>query len=220
MNQHKSAIDVYFSDSLGKLQFVLNELENKCLKELRAAIEIMVNSVRNQGRILVCGNGGSAADSQHFAGELVATFSRGTHRAAISAIALPNDIAAITAYANDVSYLEVFSRQVEAHGREGDTLLCISTSGTSVNVLNAAKQARAQGLSVVSMSGNSSTALSELSDVAIIIPSTETPTVQNTYQFLTHVLCFGIEYAVSVVNQEGKVKTSFVNPRSASDTNR
>jgi len=193
MNQHKSPIDVYFSDSLGKLQFVLSELENTCLKELRTAIEVMVNSVRNGGRILICGNGGSAADSQHFAGELVATFSKDIKRPAISAIALPNDVATMTAYANDFSYLDVFSRQVEAHGRTGDTLLCISTSGTSVNVLNAAKQGRTQGLSVVSISGSSNPTLAELSDVAIVIPSTETPTIQNAYQFLIHVLCFGIE---------------------------
>jgi len=196
MNQHQSPIDVYFSQSLGKLQFVLSELENTCLKELRTAIEVMVNSVRNGGRILICGNGGSAADSQHFAGELVATFSKDTKRPAISAIALPNDVATITAFANDFSYLEVFSRQVEAHGRTGDTLLCISTSGTSVNVLNAAKQGRTQGLSVVSISGSSSPTLAELSDVAIVIPSIETPTIQNASQFLIHVLCFGIESAL------------------------
>lgn len=197
MSSTQDPVDTYFSRSLGDLQRVLNNLGTKCLDDVHAAIEIMVSSIRSQGRILVCGNGGSAADSQHFASELVATLSKDLHRPAISAIALPSDTATITAYANDFSFLEVFSRQVEAHGRKDDTLLCISTSGTSLNILNAAKKARIQGLRVVSISGSSSSKLSELSDAAITIPSAETPIIQNAYQFLIHVLCFGIEQSVS-----------------------
>lgn len=209
MNQHQSLLHSYFTNALNELQHVLNDLEKNCLVQIQAAIEVMVTSIHSHGRILICGNGGSAADSQHFAGELVATFSKDTKRPAISAIALPNDVATITAYANDFSYLEVFSRQVEAHGRKGDTLLCISTSGTSVNVLNAAKQARLQDLSVVSISGNSKPKLAELSDVAIVIPSMNTPTIQNAYQFLIHVLCFGIESALgdSVVTHTNQAKS-------------
>lgn len=198
----RKLVDEYFFTSLWQVQTALSELEEGCLDEVHAAIEVMVGSIRNQGRILICGNGGSASDSQHFAGELVATFSKEVRRPAISAIALPNDIATITAYANDFSYLDVFSRQVEAHGRRGDTLLCISTSGSSTNVLNAATQARRQGLSVVSISGCSSRKLSELSDVAIVIRSTETPIVQNVYQFLIHTICFGIENAMGVSHPE------------------
>jgi len=198
----RKLVDEYFFTSLWQVQTALSELEEGCLDEVHAAIEIMVGSIRNQGRILICGNGGSASDSQHFAGELVATFNKEARRPAISAIALPNDIATITAYANDFSYLDVFSRQVEAHGRRGDTLLCISTSGSSTNVLNAATQARRQGLSVVSISGCSSRKLSELSDVAIVIRSTETPIVQNVYQFLIHTICFGIENAMGIFHLE------------------
>lgn len=197
MTPHQKTVKAYFSNSLSEFQHVLNDLEKMCLVQIQAAIDVMVNSIRHQGRLLICGNGGSAADSQHFAGELVATFSKDTKRPAISAIALPNDVATITAYANDFSYRDVFSRQVEAHGRKGDTLLCISTSGASPNVLNAAKQAQLQCLSIVSISGSSNPTLAELSDVAIVIPSIETPIIQNAYQFLIHVLCFGIESALS-----------------------
>lgn len=203
MSDIRSSVNAYFSNSLDQLRQTIDNLEGYCLEDVHTAIDVMVGSIRNQGRILVCGNGGSAADAQHFSGELVATLRKDVRRPAISAIALSNDISAITAYANDYSYSEVFSRQVEAHGRAGDSLVCISTSGSSKNILNAAAQARAQSVHVIAITGSAGHQLRNLSDVCIVIPARDTPIIQNAYQFLIHVLCFGIEHAVSGIEAPG-----------------
>jgi D-sedoheptulose 7-phosphate isomerase len=168
----------YLDQSLTDFIHVLSQIPTSCKTDLEVAVATLTKSCKNGGRILICGNGGSAADSQHFAGELVATFRRGLERPAL---------------ANDFSYEDVYSRQVEAHGRKGDCLICISTSGNSENVLRAASRAKSLDLNVISITGNMGARLSQASDISIIVPSSDTQVIQNTYQFLLHVICYGIE---------------------------
>ena len=187
----------HFEDTLrSSAQSLIRTLEQLVggnVEALWAAIVELRALFERDGRLLVCGNGGSAADAQHFAGELVATFGRGLSRRALSVIALPSDMATITALANDFGYEHVFSRQVEAHGRAGDYLLAISTSGASRNVVEAAKAASRCDMKVISITGEAGKTLQQLSDLSIVIPSTDTQVIQNTYQFLLHILCFGVE---------------------------
>jgi D-sedoheptulose 7-phosphate isomerase len=182
-----------FLQSKNLLTTCLDATYEQTSSEVVLAVNSMAATFKLGGRVLVCGNGGSAADAMHFAGELVATFQRDVVRPALSAIALSSDIASITAYANDFSYNDVFARQVSAHGRSGDCLLAISTSGKSQNILQAAREAHSREISVISVTGCGGGELAALSDISIVIPSNDTQTIQNTYQFLLHVICYGIE---------------------------
>ena len=130
-----------------------------------------MNTVLDGGRILLCGNGGSAADSQHLAAEFVSTLTVDNRRPAIAAIALTTDTSILTAIANDFGFEDVFARQVEALGREGDVLIGISTSGNSADVLRAFEQAQAQGLHTIALTGEDGGALAPIADVAIRVPA-------------------------------------------------
>lgn len=187
------SVSDFFRASLSDFRVVLDLLESRCLSDIKFAVSATSNTLANNGRILLCGNGGSAADTQHFAGELVATFQKEIQRPPLSVISLANDISTITAYANDFHFEDIFARQVLAHGRAEDCLICISTSGSSENILRAAIAARGLEMVVIGITGSSGTKLSRLSDILIQIPSDNTQIIQNSYQFLLHVLCFGIE---------------------------
>jgi D-sedoheptulose 7-phosphate isomerase len=146
------------------------------------------------GTLFLCGNGGSAADCQHLAAELTGRFSKHPRRG-LPAVALTTDSSALTAIANDFGYEQIFSRQIEALGRAGDVLLCISTSGKSPNVLRAAEQARAQGLLVVALSGPHPSELSALSDLAILVPGQTPDRIQELHISVGHILCEVIDRA-------------------------
>jgi D-sedoheptulose 7-phosphate isomerase len=148
------------------------------------------------GKLLLCGNGGSAADSQHLAAELTGRFLK--DRRALAAIALSTDTSALTSIANDYSFDEVFSRQVMGLGRKGDCLLAITTSGNSRNVLRAAEAARSAGLRVIGLLGRDGGALRALSDVAIVVPSTTTARIQEAHIFIGHTLCAMVEEALGL----------------------
>jgi D-sedoheptulose 7-phosphate isomerase len=137
------------------------------------------------GKVLLCGNGGSAADCQHIAAELVGRFGR--ERRALAAIALTVDTSALTAIANDYSFDRVFARQVEALGRKGDALLAISTSGRSKNVLEALRAARGLGMRTLALTGEGGRGME--ADLCLAVPSRETPRVQECHILLGHVLC-------------------------------
>jgi D-sedoheptulose 7-phosphate isomerase len=156
-----------------------------------SAAEAMIQALRGGGRILVCGNGGSAADAQHFAAELVGRFER--ERAALSAIALTTDASILTAVANDYDFTRVFARQVEALGRPGDVVLGISTSGASANVIAAFAAARAGGLTTVALTGRDGGALGAASDIHINVPAASTARVQEVHRTLLHALCAIVE---------------------------
>ena len=143
------------------------------------------------GKLLIFGNGGSAADAQHWAGELVSRFYY--DRPGLAAIALTTDSSILTAIGNDYGYDYTFARQVEALGQAGDVLVAISTSGNSPNVLRAADAARARGMQVIAFTGRSGGKLLALSDSCFRMPSDETPRIQEGHEFVGHLLCALIE---------------------------
>lgn len=154
------------------------------------AADLMVKSLLGEGKILSCGNGGSAGDSQHFSSELLNRFER--ERPALPAIALTTDSSTLTSIANDYSYNEVFSKQVRALGRKGDVLLAISTSGNSKNVIEAIKVAHQRGMNVVALTGREGGAMRELlqaGDVEICVPSRVTARIQEVHLLVIHCLC-------------------------------
>lgn len=155
------------------------------------AARITSDSMKRGGKLLVCGNGGSAADSQHLVAEFVCRLS--ADRPALRAIALTTDSSIFTAVANDYSFDRIFERQVEALGQKGDVLLAISTSGNSANCVRALEQARRQGLHTLAFSGNNGGAMKSLADLNIIIPSTVTMNIQESHLALEHIFCMMVE---------------------------
>jgi len=143
------------------------------------------------GKILVFGNGGSAADAQHLAGELVGRYRR--DRAALAALALTTDPSVITAIGNDLGYEAVFRRQVEAHGRPGDVAVGISTSGRSANVVEALRLARSRGLVTVGLTGGGGGRLVGIVDYLVDVPHTDTPRIQEVHGMVVHILCEIVE---------------------------
>jgi D-sedoheptulose 7-phosphate isomerase len=160
-------------------------------KKLDSALELLVAAAAVGRPILTCGNGGSAADAQHIAGELVGRFLR--DRRALNVRALTVDTSVLTAWANNASYETVFSRQVEAYGQTGGVLMAISTSGNSKNVIAAAHAARDLGMTVVALTGAGGGQLAELADILLDVPSRETPRIQEMHLMLYHYLCEEIE---------------------------
>jgi D-sedoheptulose 7-phosphate isomerase len=147
--------------------------------------------LRAGGRLLAFGNGGSAADAQHLAGELVGRFLR--DRPGLSALALTTDPSVVTALGNDLGFEQVFSRQVEAHGRRGDVAIGISTSGASPNVLQGLRQARRQGLLTIGLTGRGGGEARSLVDRLIDVPHHETARIQEVHGMVVHLLCQMIE---------------------------
>jgi D-sedoheptulose 7-phosphate isomerase len=157
--------------------------------------ERMAASLREGGRVLAFGNGGSAADAQHFAAELVGRFQ--APRAALAALALTTDPSVLTAVSNDMGFERVFRRQVEAHGRGGDVALGISTSGRSPNVVEGLRAARERGLVTVGLTGEGGGEVAGLVDHLIAVPHPDTQRVQEVHAMVLHVLCQAVEEAVA-----------------------
>jgi D-sedoheptulose 7-phosphate isomerase len=158
------------------------------------AIGMMSASLRAGGKILACGNGGSAADAQHFAAELVNRFER--ERAPLAGLALTTDASTLTSIANDYSYEQVFEKQLRALGRKGDVLLAISTSGNSASVLAAVRAARELGVQVVALTGNGGGKMAPLlgaGDAHLCVPHTRTMRIQEVHLLVLHCLCDGID---------------------------
>jgi len=158
---------------------------------IAAAADALLSALRDGRTVLVCGNGGSAADAQHFAAELVGRFA--LERRAWPALALTTDTSALTAIGNDHGFDRVFARQVEAHGRPGDVLVGISTSGGSPNVLAAVETARSRGLVTIGLTGRDGGALGRAVDVHLNVPSPSTARTQEVHITLLHVLCELVE---------------------------
>lgn len=160
-------------------------------KTMDRAVDLCVQALKARKPILVCGNGGSAADAMHIAGELVARFKK--ERAGQNCICLCDNPAMLTAWANDYDYASVFARQVEAYGREGAVLLGLSTSGNSPNVLQAFEKAKKMGMLTIGMTGRGGGKMAALSDVLLQAPSDDTPMIQQVHICLYHYLCEKIE---------------------------
>ncbi|HOK79863.1 MAG TPA: D-sedoheptulose 7-phosphate isomerase [bacterium] len=152
---------------------------------------ILVSTLKKGKKILVCGNGGSAADCQHLAGELVGRFQM--ERRPVPCISLTTNTSIITAIGNDYSFDKVFSRQIGATGNKGDALILISTSGQSSNIIDAAKTAKKSGIKTIGLTGSSPNPLSEIVDICIAVPSTSTPRIQEIHSVIIHILCHIIE---------------------------
>jgi D-sedoheptulose 7-phosphate isomerase len=187
-----AAVGAYFEASAT----VLRETGTRCSASIAAVAARLTASVLAGGKILLCGNGGSAADAQHGATELVSTLTRGVVRPPIAAIALTTDTSFLTAFANDYGYGGVFARQVEALGRAGDAVLLISTSGNSENLQQAAVVARQRGLVTIGLLGGSGGKLAAQVDLSIIVPSADTQHIQEAHAAVLHVICSLVERGV------------------------
>jgi phosphoheptose isomerase len=169
---------------------------SECLDDIAEAAAIMVASLGAGGKLLICGNGGSAADAQHLATEFVSTLTVDNPRPSIPAVALTTDTSLLTAIANDFGVEHIFARQVESIGHPGDVLIAISTSGNSANVVLAAEQARQQELRVVGLTGASGGALAAGCDVTVRIPSTVTAHIQECHLAVEQLLASIVEAAL------------------------
>jgi D-sedoheptulose 7-phosphate isomerase len=161
---------------------------------IEAATRRMVACLKAGGKVMACGNGGSAADSQHFAAELLNRFEK--ERPPLAAIALTTDTSTLTSIANDYRYEDVFAKQIQALGRAGDVLLAISTSGNSPNVMEAIRTAQARGVSVVALTGRKGgkiAALLGVDDIHLCVPAERTARIQEVHLLTIHCLCDGID---------------------------
>ncbi|MEY3776714.1 MAG: hypothetical protein RIR83_738 [Pseudomonadota bacterium] len=184
-------IKEHFEESLSVKMLSMEHLT----LDLAQATQVMVNSLKLGGKILACGNGGSAGDAQHFAAELVGRFER--ERMELGAIALTTDSSILTAIGNDYGFDEIFSKQVRAIGKKEDILLGISTSGNSPNVILAIKAAKKMGMRVVAFTGRGGGKIKDLlepEDVHLCVPSERTARIQEAHLLLIHCLCDGIDY--------------------------
>ena len=188
------------TDVRGRVEHYLRETsdvvlgaQRACLEEIEAAARILVEALRGGGKLLICGNGGSAADAQHLATEFVSTLTIDHPRPSIPAIALTTDTSLLTAVANDFGVEGMFARQVESLGTEGDALIAISTSGNSANVLRAAETARARGIAVIALTGESGGKLAPSADVAIRVPSSVTAHIQEAHLAIEQLLALLVE---------------------------
>lgn len=161
---------------------------------VQAAAQACIACLNSEGKILLAGNGGSAADAQHIAGEFVSRFA--FDRPGLPAIALTTDTSILTAIGNDYGYEKLFARQVQAHGRAGDVFIGYSTSGKSPNVLRALEEARQRGLSTIGLTGNHGGPMTDLCDFLLEVPSANTPKIQEGHLILGHILCGLVENAL------------------------
>ncbi len=162
------------------------------MPSILAAAEIIAQSFRGGGKLLLCGNGGSAADCQHFAAEFVGRLTKDFQRPALPALALTTDTSFITAHANDVAFDDIFARQVEALGKSGDVLIGITTSGNSPNVLRAIAAAKKLKMKTIALTGDGGVIVNQV-DVAIAVPSASTQHIQESHLAIEHILCDLVE---------------------------
>jgi len=181
----------HFLDSIA----VKQEAEKILPAAVAEGVIAMTDCLRSGGKVMACGNGGSAADAQHFAAELIGRFER--ERQELAAIALTTDSSILTAVGNDYSYDEVFSKQVRGLGKPGDILLGISTSGNSKNVVKAIEAAKKLGMKIIALTGNGGGKIATLldsGDIHLCAPSTRTARIQETHLVLLHSLCDGVDH--------------------------
>ncbi|MCS7176998.1 MAG: SIS domain-containing protein [Candidatus Kapabacteria bacterium] len=175
---------------------VKRRLLEECSQDIQRCGELLIETYRRGGKALLCGNGGSAADSQHLAAELVIRLRGHVNRAAIAAMALTVDSSILTAGGNDLGFENVFARQVEAYGRPGDVLIAISTSGNSENVLRAVQQAQRQQMSVIGLLGAGGGRILPYCTAAVVVPSHVTARIQEAHILVGHIWCEMLEEAL------------------------
>jgi D-sedoheptulose 7-phosphate isomerase len=183
----------HFLDSIT----VKQEAEKVLPEAVALGVLAMVDCLKAGGKVMACGNGGSAADAQHFAAELIGRFER--EREELAAIALTTDSSILTAVGNDYSYDDIFSKQVRGLGKKGDILLGISTSGNSKNVVKAIEAAKKMGIKIIAFTGNGGGKIATLldkDDIHLCVPSMRTARIQETHLVLLHGLCDGVDHVL------------------------
>ncbi len=183
----------FFSESLIESSQTKLEIEKICKADTLKAVDIISKAYRNSKKMLLCGNGGSAADCQHIATEFMIRLSHHIQRPALPAIALTTDTSNLTAGGNDIGWENVFARSIEGLGNEGDILLAISTSGNSPNVIKAIEKAREKKMLVVALLGGNGGKMKNIVDVPIIIPSPNTQRIQEGHITIAHIICELVE---------------------------
>ena len=172
------------------------QVKEKLSEKIIEVAGALAECIRNGGKILLCGNGGSAADAQHFAGELVVRLSSDYTRGALPAITLSSNDYVLTACANDFGFEQVFSRQIEALGRPEDVLLCISTSGNSPNLIRAVEKAKEKQIKTIGLLGKDGGILAKLVDFSLVVPSEKTQRIQEVHITICHIFTSLIEKAL------------------------
>jgi D-sedoheptulose 7-phosphate isomerase len=200
MKDALSVVQQRLSESNAVRQMVME----RCAPQIVDAARLVAAAFRDGKKLLLCGNGGSAADCQHMAAEFVSRLTKEVQRRALPAIALTTDTSFLTAFANDCGYEGVFERQVEALGERGDVLLGISTSGSSKNVVQAMKLAKQKGLKCIALIGEGGV-MKELADVAIAVPSSQTQYIQESHLSIEHLICELVERELFSEAYERKV---------------
>lgn len=186
----------YISAQISEAQRVMSAMlaDRTLIVAVEAAAAACIACLQSGGKVLLAGNGGSAADAQHIAGEFVSRFA--FDRPGLPAIALTTDTSILTAIGNDYGYEKLFARQVQAHGNKGDIFIGYSTSGKSSNILRAFEEARAKGMICVGFAGNRGGPMRELCDFLLEVPSSVTPKIQEGHLVLGHILCGLVEKAI------------------------
>ena len=186
----------YITAQIQKTQQLMADIlaDEALLARLEAAAEACIHAMKRGNKVLLAGNGGSAADAQHIAGEFVSRFA--FDRPGLPAIALTTDTSILTAIGNDYGYDKLFARQVQAHARKGDVFIAYSTSGKSPNVIAALQEAKKLGVVCIGMTGNRGGAMKELCDHYLDVPSADTPKIQEGHAVLGHILCGLVEHAL------------------------
>jgi D-sedoheptulose 7-phosphate isomerase len=186
----------YISAQINEAQQVMSAMlaDSDFISTVQKAAIACITCLQNGGKILLAGNGGSAADAQHIAGEFVSRFA--FDRPGLPAIALTTDSSILTAIGNDYGYEKLFARQVQAHGNAGDVFIGYSTSGTSANIIRAFEESRTRDLTCIGFTGNRGGPMKQLCDYLVEIPSSDTPKVQEGHLVVGHILCGLVERAI------------------------
>lgn len=184
MDKRKFIIESLVESSETKI-----EIQHKCMDAILAADKLLVDAFKNGKKLLLCGNGGSAADCQHIATEFVIRLSHKINRPALPAIALTTDTSNLTAGGNDIGFENVFARTLSGLGNEGDVLIAISTSGNSPNIIKAVETAKSKGIKVIGFLGGLGGRLLDMVDVPVVIPSYNTQRIQEGHITVAHILC-------------------------------
>ncbi len=183
----------FISDSLTESSETKINMLKHCSEDILDAADLLAEAYRNGNKLLLCGNGGSAADCQHIATELMIRLSHDIERPALPAIALTTDTSNLTAGGNDIGYENVFARNIEGLGNKGDVLLAISTSGNSPNVVKAVEKAKSKGMKVIGFLGGSGGKLKSIVDLPVVIPSPNTQRIQEGHITAAHIICEIVE---------------------------
>lgn len=198
-----NSIISFNGNQMNQIEFIKKELQEsaevkskiitECIDDIKDATTLLCEAFRNGKKLLLCGNGGSAADCQHIAAEFMIRLSHDLDRPAIPAIALTTDTSNLTAGGNDIGYENVFARNVEGLGNDGDVLIAISTSGNSGNVIKAVEKAKSKNMKIIGFLGGNGGKLKELVDLPIVIPSTSTQRIQEGHITIAHIICELVE---------------------------